>query len=135
VSGRGKGGKCSGEKRLEGIRRVRRGRCDFDKLAAEQEKLRALASGRSDCSTRSSKSRPMLRLPPWDANVDTLSGGEKRRVALYPALSKPDMLLLDEPPALDAEASVAGQYWCASRHRRGGHPTATSSTTPPVDPS
>lgn len=81
---------------------------DFDKLAAEQEKLeKQLAS--SDASTLDTQleiAADALRLPPWDATVDTLSGGEKRRVALCRLLlSKPDMLLLDEPTNhLDAES-------------------------------
>src|SRR6188472_1816201 len=81
---------------------------DFDKLAAEQEKLeKQLAS--ADASTLDTQleiAADALRLPPWDAKVDTLSGGEKRRVALCRLLlSKPDMLLLDEPTNhLDAES-------------------------------
>ena len=81
---------------------------DFDKLAAEQEKLeKLLASAESDTlDTQLEVAADALRLPPWDAKVDTLSGGEKRRVALCRLLlSKPDMLLLDEPTNhLDAES-------------------------------
>ena len=81
---------------------------DFDKLAAEQEKLeKVLASADSTTlDTQLEVAADALRLPPWDAKVDTLSGGEKRRVALCRLLlSKPDMLLLDEPTNhLDAES-------------------------------
>jgi sulfate-transporting ATPase len=81
---------------------------DFDKLAAEQEKLeKLLASADSDTlDTQLEVAADALRLPPWDAKVDHLSGGEKRRVALCRLLlSKPDMLLLDEPTNhLDAES-------------------------------
>jgi sulfate-transporting ATPase len=81
---------------------------DFDKLAAEQEKLeKVLASADSSTlDTQLEVAADALRLPPWDAKVDTLSGGEKRRVALCRLLvSKPDMLLLDEPTNhLDAES-------------------------------
>ncbi len=81
---------------------------DFDKLAAEQEKLeKLLASADSDTlETQLEIAADALRLPPWDATVDKLSGGEKRRVALCRLLlSKPDMLLLDEPTNhLDAES-------------------------------
>ncbi len=81
---------------------------DFDKLAAEQEKLeKLLASVDADkLETQLEVAADALRLPPWDAKVDTLSGGEKRRVALCRLLlSKPDMLLLDEPTNhLDAES-------------------------------
>ncbi|HZZ94687.1 MAG TPA: energy-dependent translational throttle protein EttA [Usitatibacter sp.] len=81
---------------------------DFDKLAAEQEKLeKVLASADSSTlDTQLEVAADALRLPSWDAKVDVLSGGEKRRVALCRLLlSKPDMLLLDEPTNhLDAES-------------------------------
>jgi sulfate-transporting ATPase len=81
---------------------------DFDKLAAEQEKLEKLlaSADSSTLETQLEVAADALRLPPWDASVDVLSGGEKRRVALCRLLlSKPDMLLLDEPTNhLDAES-------------------------------
>jgi len=81
---------------------------DFDKLAAEQEKLEKLlaSADSSTLETQLEVAADALRLPPWDATVDNLSGGEKRRVALCRLLlSKPDMLLLDEPTNhLDAES-------------------------------
>ncbi len=81
---------------------------DFDKLASEQEALeKVLASADSSTlDTQLEVAADALRLPPWEAKVDTLSGGEKRRVALCRLLvSKPDMLLLDEPTNhLDAES-------------------------------
>ncbi len=81
---------------------------DFDKLAAEQQRLEAiLASG--DAHTLEHQlevAADALRLPPWEAVIGHLSGGEKRRVALCQLLlQKPDMLLLDEPTNhLDAES-------------------------------
>lgn len=81
---------------------------DFDKLAAEQAELEAvIAAGSGDSSDAQLEiAADALRLPPWEAMVTTLSGGEKRRVALCRLLlSKPDMLLLDEPTNhLDAES-------------------------------
>jgi ATP-binding cassette ChvD family protein len=81
---------------------------DFDALAAEQAKLEAIIeTGDGHNLERTLEvAADALRLPPWDADVSKLSGGEKRRVALCRLLlSKPDMLLLDEPTNhLDAES-------------------------------
>lgn len=80
---------------------------DFDKLAEEQAKYEAiLAAAGSDVETQMEIAADALRLPPWEAKIGPLSGGEKRRVALCRLLlSKPDMLLLDEPTNhLDAES-------------------------------
>ncbi|HXF44744.1 MAG TPA: energy-dependent translational throttle protein EttA [Burkholderiaceae bacterium] len=80
---------------------------DFDKLAAEQAKYEAiLAAAGEDLEHQLEIAADALRLPPWDAKIAHLSGGEKRRVALCRLLlSKPDMLLLDEPTNhLDAES-------------------------------
>ena len=80
---------------------------DFDQLAQEQGKLEEIiASAGSDSEHQLEIAADALRLPPWDATIDNLSGGEKRRVALCRLLlSKPDMLLLDEPTNhLDAES-------------------------------
>jgi len=81
---------------------------DFDKLAAEQAELEAqiAAAGSENTDLQLELAADALRLPPWDAKIGTLSGGEKRRVALCRLLlSKPDMLLLDEPTNhLDAES-------------------------------
>src|SRR5215470_10268250 len=80
---------------------------DFDALAAEQAKLEAIiAASGADSTVQMDIAADALRLPQWDAKIATLSGGEKRRVALCRLLiSKPDMLLLDEPTNhLDAES-------------------------------
>ena len=80
---------------------------DFDALAAEQAQLEAIVAGAGAGSdVQMEIAADALRLPPWDAKIGQLSGGEKRRVALCRLLlSKPDMLLLDEPTNhLDAES-------------------------------
>ncbi|WP_348693572.1 energy-dependent translational throttle protein EttA [Duganella fentianensis] len=81
---------------------------DFDALATEQARLEAIISTADggNLNLQLEMAADALRLPPWDAKIGVLSGGEKRRVALCKLLlSKPDMLLLDEPTNhLDAES-------------------------------
>ncbi|WP_268797943.1 energy-dependent translational throttle protein EttA [Pseudomonas huanghezhanensis] len=81
---------------------------DFDKLAAEQAKLESIlqASDGHNLERQLEVAADALRLPAWDAKIEHLSGGEKRRVALCRLLlSAPDMLLLDEPTNhLDADS-------------------------------
>jgi energy-dependent translational throttle protein EttA len=84
---------------------------DFDALAKKQEQLESIVAAwdAENLENTLEIAADALRLPPWDASIDTLSGGEKRRVALCRLLlSRPDMLLLDEPTNhLDAESV----YW------------------------
>jgi len=84
---------------------------DFDALAKKQEQLESIVAAwdAENLENTLEIAADALRLPPWDSAIETLSGGEKRRVALCRLLlSRPDMLLLDEPTNhLDAESV----YW------------------------
>ena len=105
----GIGGALAAKKRLDEVyAEYGEENADFDKLAAEQADLEAIiaASGSENSDQQLEIAADALRLPPWEAVVGNLSGGEKRRVALCRLLlSKPDMLLLDEPTNhLDAES-------------------------------
>jgi sulfate-transporting ATPase len=105
----GIGGVLAAKKRLDEVyAEYAEPDADFDKLAAEQAELEAViaAAGSENTDLQLELAADALRLPPWDAVIKNLSGGEKRRVALCRLLlSKPDMLLLDEPTNhLDAES-------------------------------
>ncbi len=105
----GIGGVLAAKKRLDEVyAEYAEPDADFDKLAAEQAELEAIISsaGSENTDLQLELAADALRLPPWEATIGNLSGGEKRRVALCRLLlSKPDMLLLDEPTNhLDAES-------------------------------
>jgi sulfate-transporting ATPase len=105
----GLGGVLAAKKRLDEVYAAyAEPDADFDALAAEQAELEAViaAAGSENTDLQLELAADALRLPPWDAPIRNLSGGEKRRVALCRLLlSKPDMLLLDEPTNhLDAES-------------------------------
>ena len=105
----GIGGALAAQKRLEEVYAAyAEPDADFDALATEQAELEAIiaAAGGENTDHLLDIAADALRLPPWEAKIGPLSGGEKRRVALCRLLlSKPDMLLLDEPTNhLDAES-------------------------------
>lgn len=107
----GLGEVAAAQKRLEEVyAEYANPNADFDALAEEQGRLEAIIAAGSSTGGGAEHELEIaadaLRLPEWDAKIDNLSGGEKRRVALCKLLlSKPDMLLLDEPTNhLDAES-------------------------------
>ena len=108
----GVGGVIAAKKRLDEVyAEYGDENADFDKLAAEQAELEAViaAAGSENTDLQLELAADALRLPPWDAKIGLLSGGEKRRVALCRLLlSKPDMLLLDEPPTTSTPSRSTG---------------------------